>query len=118
MQPVGALNTNPVVLANGHHPHIQQQQQQSLLRNAAVVRPPVIAPAAGAGGTVVASVSGHNVQLVTQSFSLQQPQLRPNSIANQATSLAALLSTSKASASLQPTTISSPAGKVNIHLFI
>ncbi|XP_046636370.1 transcription factor SPT20 homolog isoform X1 [Daphnia pulicaria] len=88
------LNAN-VVMANGHHHQLQQQQQQqqqSLLRTPAVVRPSTtMTVASGPAG------SGQNVQLVTQSISLQQaqqPQLRPNSNVRP-TALAALLTNSK-----------------------
>jgi hypothetical protein len=82
-------------MANGHHHQLQQQQQQqqqSLLRTPAVVRPSTtMTVASGPAG------SGQNVQLVTQSISLQQaqqPQLRPNSNVRP-TALAALLTNSK-----------------------
>nr|CAH0111903.1 unnamed protein product [Daphnia galeata] len=88
------LNAN-VVMANGHHHQLQQQQQQqqSLLRTPAAVRPSTtMTVASGPAG------SGQNVQLVTQSISLQQvtqqPQLRPNSNVRP-TALAALLTNSK-----------------------
>lgn len=82
-------------MANGHHHQFQQQQQQqqqSLLRTPAAVRPSTtMTVASGPAG------SGQNVQLVTQSISLQQaqqPQLRPNSNVRP-TALAALLTNSK-----------------------
>lgn len=85
------LNAN-VVMANGHHHQLQQQQQQSLLRTPAAVR-----PATAVAVTTSSINAGQNVQLVTQSFNLQQgqqPQLRP--VTNvRPTALAALLTNSK-----------------------
>lgn len=97
-------------MANGHH-HQVHQQQQSLLRTPAAVRPATaVTVASGPAG------SGPNVQLVTQSFSLQQgqqPQLRPNTNVRP-TALAALLTNSKVT-TLPPNI--SP-GKVNQQVFI